>query len=128
MESILTSLPNLQIQEKIRDDDFVDQMHHFITVYLFAFFGLVVGLKEYMGTPLDCWVEPQTWQHYQAHANSYCWSHKLYQFPHRHDLSKVELHIERADTSSGSFVWCLLPIITIFYEQIYTEKRETSHG
>ncbi|KAK3758162.1 hypothetical protein RRG08_060819 [Elysia crispata] len=88
MESVLTSLPNLQIQEKIRDDDFTDQMHHFITVYLFAFFGVMVGLKEYWGNPLDCWVTSQTWQHYQGHANSFCWAHKLYRYPQKDDLSQ----------------------------------------
>ncbi|GFO41177.1 innexin [Plakobranchus ocellatus] len=88
MESILTSLPNLQIREKIRDDDLVDQLHHFVTVYMFALFGVIVGLKEYLGAPLDCWVKSPTWQHYQGHANSYCWSHKLYRYPQENNLSQ----------------------------------------
>ncbi|RUS69957.1 hypothetical protein EGW08_022284, partial [Elysia chlorotica] len=89
MESVLTSLPNLQIREQIRDDDFADQMHHYITVYLFAFFGVMIGLKEYWGTPLDCWVTAQNWQHFQGHANSYCWAHKLFHYPQKHDLSQM---------------------------------------
>ncbi|CAL1537058.1 unnamed protein product [Lymnaea stagnalis] len=89
MESILSSLPNLRIREKIRDDDTVDQLHHYVTVYMFASFALIIGLKEYAGTPLDCWVTAHNWKHFQDHVNSYCWTHKLYRYPNKDNLSQV---------------------------------------
>ncbi|XP_055861709.1 innexin unc-9-like isoform X1 [Biomphalaria glabrata] len=94
MESFLSKLPNLQIRDKIRVDDTVDQLHHFVTVYLFASFALMIGLKEYAGTPLDCWVTLANFKHFQDHVNSYCWTHRLYRYPDKHNLSKVPYELD----------------------------------
>ncbi|CAG5122626.1 unnamed protein product [Candidula unifasciata] len=93
MERLLSGLPNLKIREKIRDDDATDQLHHFVTVYIFATFALVIGLKEYAGAPLDCWVIANNWKHFQEHVNSYCWTHKLYRYPNKFDWNEVPYEI-----------------------------------
>ncbi|XP_059178575.1 innexin unc-9-like isoform X2 [Physella acuta] len=94
MESLVSSLPNLRIREKIRDDDTVDQLHHYVTVYMFASFAIIIGLKEYMGAPLDCWVTSQNWKHFQDHVNTYCWTHKLYRYPDKDNMSKVPYDLD----------------------------------
>ncbi|BFZ18561.1 hypothetical protein BsWGS_21600 [Bradybaena similaris] len=93
MERLLSGLPNLKIREKIRDDDTVDQLHHYVTVYIFVTFSIIIGLKEYAGTPLDCWVTSYNWKHFQDHVNSYCWTHKLYRYPNKFDRSEVPYEI-----------------------------------
>lgn len=91
MERLLADLPNLRIREKICDDDSIDQLHHFVTVYIFVIFSLIIGLKEYAGTPIDCWVTSHAWKHFQDHANTYCWTHRLYRYPNWADLREVQL-------------------------------------
>ncbi|XP_005100632.1 innexin unc-9 isoform X2 [Aplysia californica] len=89
METLIQGLPNIRIREQIRFDDTIDQLHHFVTVYLLVFLAIIVGIKEFAGAPLDCWYVNPNWKHYQDHANAYCWTHKLYKYPNEHNLSQV---------------------------------------
>lgn len=95
MESVVRNIIDLKLRDKIREDDTVDQLHHFITVYLFAAFAIIIGVKEYTVGQLDCWVTSVTMKHFQDHANAYCWTHKLYRYPNKHNHSEVH------DTSAG---------------------------
>ncbi|BFZ18562.1 hypothetical protein BsWGS_21601 [Bradybaena similaris] len=93
MESVVRNIINFKLRDKIREDDTVDQLHHFITVYLFAAFAIIIGVKEYSVGQLDCWVTSVTMKHFQDHANTYCWTHKLYRYPNKHNRSEVPYEI-----------------------------------
>ncbi|KAK7499059.1 hypothetical protein BaRGS_00009606 [Batillaria attramentaria] len=86
LDSAISGLTNLALRSKIRDDDGIDQLHHFVTVTIFAFFGAIAGFKEYASEPINCWNYGEyLWQHFQAHVNTYCWSHSMYQYPNKTD-------------------------------------------
>ncbi|CAG5130088.1 unnamed protein product [Candidula unifasciata] len=89
METFINTLTGLKIKSRIRDDDTIDQLHHFITVYLLAAFALLIGIKEYTVGQLDCWFSNVTLKHFQEHVNTYCWTHKLYRYPNPDNLSEV---------------------------------------
>lgn len=89
MDMIIKSVTHLKLREKIREDDTTDQLHHFVTVYMLAAFAIIVGVKEYTVGQLDCWFTNYSMKHFQDHANTYCWSHKLYRYPNRSNLSEV---------------------------------------
>nr|BCO10881.1 Limax innexin 11 isoform 2 [Ambigolimax valentianus] len=93
MDSLVKGIVDLKLREKIRDDDTVDQLHHFVTVYVLAAFALVIGVKEYTTGQLDCWVTNYTMKHFHDHANTYCWTHKLYRYPNPNNLSEVPYEI-----------------------------------
>lgn len=89
----------MALRSKIRDDDGVDQLHHFVTVTILAFFGAIAGLKEYATDPINCWnYGDYLWQHYQVHVNTYCWSHSMYRYPNRTARSIMPYHL----TSDGA--------------------------
>lgn len=89
MDSIINTITGLKIKDRIRDDDTIDQLHHFVTVYLLAAFAVLIGIKEYTVGQLDCWMTNYTVKHFQEHANTYCWTHKLYRYPNPDNLSEV---------------------------------------
>jgi hypothetical protein len=93
MDTLVKGITDLKLREKIRDDDTVDQLHHFVTVYILAAFALFVGVREYTVGQLDCWVTNYNFKHFQDHANQYCWTHKLYRYPNPNNLSEVQLSL-----------------------------------
>ncbi|KAH9498147.1 hypothetical protein Btru_008387 [Bulinus truncatus] len=78
MDSLLSRAADVVLKAPIKSDDFVDRLHYFVTVAILACFVVGTGLQEYVGKPINCW-SPKDYHYdsYQAHINSYCWSHKL---------------------------------------------------
>lgn len=64
---MLSGISNLALRQKIRDDDGVDQLHHFVTVTILAFFAAIAGVKEFAGEPINYWNHGNyLWKHYQV--------------------------------------------------------------
>ncbi|XP_076435006.1 innexin unc-9-like [Babylonia areolata] len=88
LDTALNSFTNLALRASVRDDDGIDQLHHFVTVTILAFFGAITGFVEYAGQPINCWnYGNYLWGHYQDHVNKYCWAHSLYHYPNSSDWS-----------------------------------------
>ncbi|XP_076452653.1 innexin unc-9-like [Babylonia areolata] len=82
LDTAMTTFTNLALRAKIRNDDGIDQLHHFVTVAILAFFAAITGVVEYAGEPINCWnAGDLQWKHYQEHVNTYCWTHPLYHYP-----------------------------------------------
>ena len=80
-ESILEALSKVTLSRGARDDDGVDQMHHFVTVALLAAFAALVGMNQYVGDPIHCWVPAQFTDSHQAFMENLCWISNMYYVP-----------------------------------------------
>lgn len=56
---MLEALSKITLSRGARDDDAVDQLHHLGTVALFAAFAALIGMNQYVGDPIHCWVPAQ---------------------------------------------------------------------
>ncbi|XP_025089066.1 innexin unc-9-like isoform X2 [Pomacea canaliculata] len=55
INTALGSISHLELHSTIRDDDGIDQLHHFVTVTLYVLCATVAGFKEYASEPITCW-------------------------------------------------------------------------
>ncbi|KJH46346.1 Innexin [Dictyocaulus viviparus] len=55
-------------------DDYVDCMHHYLTVYILGLFALLIASKQHFGNPIDCFISPETSnvRSWQAYILNYC--------------------------------------------------------
>ncbi|BFZ21900.1 hypothetical protein BsWGS_24939 [Bradybaena similaris] len=79
--SMLEALSKISLSRGARDDDAVDQLHHFGTVAIFATFAVLIGMNQYVGDPIHCWVPAQFPGHHQAYAENVCWISQMYYVP-----------------------------------------------
>ncbi|XP_067686921.1 innexin unc-9-like [Haliotis asinina] len=78
------------------DDDGVDQLHHIVSVALFAALGVAVGAKQYVGDPIHCWTPAQFAGSHHSYAEGYCWISHMYYVPMDDPIPfKVEDRFER---------------------------------
>ncbi|XP_076460053.1 innexin unc-9-like [Babylonia areolata] len=80
-ESILEALSQVTLSRGARDDDGVDQLHHFGTVALLAAFAALVGMNQYVGDPIHCWVPAQFADSHQDYTENLCWISNMYYVP-----------------------------------------------
>ncbi|XP_059174230.1 innexin unc-9-like [Physella acuta] len=79
--SMLEALSKITLSRGARDDDAVDQLHHLGTVALFAAFAALIGMNQYVGDPIHCWVPAQFPGHHTAFAENLCWISQMYSIP-----------------------------------------------
>lgn len=79
--SILEALSSVTLSRGARDDDAVDQLHHFGTVALFAAFAALIGMNQYVGDPIHCWLPAQFAESHQAYTENLCWVSHMYYVP-----------------------------------------------
>nr|WET20648.1 innexin-5 [Aplysia californica] len=80
-ESILEALSKITLSRGARDDDAVDQFHHFASVAIFAASAALIGMNQYVGDPIHCWVPAQFPDHHQDYAENLCWISQMYYVP-----------------------------------------------
>lgn len=75
IDTALSGISHLALRSSVRDDDGIDQLHHFVTVTMLAFFAAIAGFKVYASEPINCWnYGNYLYQHYQV-RNDYCKTH-----------------------------------------------------
>nr|BAE78813.1 innexin4 [Dugesia japonica] len=77
------------------DDDFIDRLNYQITgILLFLFIG-IIGIRQYVGKPIQCWSPQEFTRGWEEYAENYCWvsntyyasvSNRLPDKPNRKDL------------------------------------------
>ena len=83
-EEILVALSQVTLSKGARDDDGVDQLHHFSTVAILATFAALVGMQQYVGDPIHCWAPPEFGDDQDAmkkYAENLCWISQMYYVP-----------------------------------------------
>ncbi|KAL3311444.1 hypothetical protein Ciccas_009973 [Cichlidogyrus casuarinus] len=89
------------------DDDFADRLNYqFTGVLMFLFIGLI-GIRQYVGKPIQCWVPQSFSRGWEEYAENYCWVANTY-FA---SLNKSQLppEEERAEHLIGYYQWA--PVI-----------------
>ncbi|KAL8615161.1 hypothetical protein ACOMHN_064293 [Nucella lapillus] len=67
LEMALGGFSNLTLRAKVRSDDAIDQLHHFVTAAILVFFAILTGIVEFTSDTINCWNPGKyLWKHYQA--------------------------------------------------------------
>ncbi|CAI2732760.1 unnamed protein product [Schistosoma spindalis] len=71
------------------DDDFADRLNYqYTSVLLFLFIGLI-GVRQYVGKPIQCWIPQEFTRGWEEYAENYCWVANTYFAPVENRLPPV---------------------------------------
>nr|CAH8866524.1 unnamed protein product [Trichobilharzia regenti] len=71
------------------DDDFADRLNYqYTSVLLFLFIGLI-GVRQYVGKPIQCWIPQEFTRGWEEYAENYCWVANTYFAPIENRLPPV---------------------------------------
>ncbi|KAH9498320.1 Innexin unc-7 [Bulinus truncatus] len=114
--SMLEALSKITLSRGTRDDDSIDQLHHFGTVAMFAAFGALIGMNQYVGDPIHCWVPAQFPGHHTAYAENLCWISQMYYIPIDDEIPM--LRSDRMDKDISFYRW----VVAVFLIQCFLFK------
>lgn len=112
-ESILSALSSITLSKGARDDDAVDQMHHFGTVAVLAASAALIGMNQYVGDPIHCWVPAQFPDHHQEYAENLCWISQMYYIPIDEEIPFYTHKEERMERDISFYRW----VVAVFFIQ-----------
>ncbi|GFO20843.1 innexin [Plakobranchus ocellatus] len=115
-ESILEALSKITLSKGARDDDAVDQLHHFGTVAVFAAFAMLIGMNQYVGDPIHCWVPAQFPDHHQDYAENLCWISQMYYVPMDEPIPWYQGDRMKEDISFYRWVVAVLAIQCLMFK------------
>uniref|UniRef100_A0AC34RM35 Innexin n=1 Tax=Panagrolaimus sp. JU765 TaxID=591449 RepID=A0AC34RM35_9BILA len=88
-------------------DDPVDRLNYFVTATLLAFFATMVSAKQYVGSPIQCWMPTEFKGGWEQYVEDYCFIQNTYYVPLDREIP-VD-HEERREKEFGYYQW--VPII-----------------
>ena len=62
----------------ISAEDFSDRLNYQWSGALLIFFVAVIGLRQYVFTPIQCWVPAEWTKPWEEYAENYCWVQDTY--------------------------------------------------
>jgi hypothetical protein len=90
MERLVKILFQVQEFQVFADDDFVDRMNRRYTPCILVIFTGLVTMKQYVGSPIDCWCPAQFTHAHVDYTNTVCWVSDTYYVPMEEDMPKAE--------------------------------------
>jgi innexin len=54
------------------DDDFIDRLHYMITPSIIFTFAFIVGAKQLVGQPIQCWPPAEFKRPWSKYAEGFC--------------------------------------------------------
>ena len=72
------------------DNDFIDRLNRRYTPSILVLFTVLVTMKQYVGSPIDCWCPAQFTSAHIDYTNTVCWVSDTYHVPFDQDMPKAE--------------------------------------
>ncbi|KRY47427.1 Innexin unc-9, partial [Trichinella britovi] len=88
-------------------DDFTDRLNYYYTTLFLLFMSILVSAKQYVGSPIHCWVPAQFRGGWEEYAESYCFIQNTYFLPFGKDVPSDI--IERDYRKIGYYQW--VPVV-----------------
>uniref|UniRef100_A0A0N4Z539 Innexin n=1 Tax=Parastrongyloides trichosuri TaxID=131310 RepID=A0A0N4Z539_PARTI len=88
-------------------DDAVDRLNYFFTATILAFFGLMVSAKQYVGTPIQCWMPMEFKGGWEEYAEDYCFIQNTFFIPFNKTIPND--FDDRKEAEIGYYQW--VPIV-----------------
>ena len=88
MDGIVGVFTNLPSETTKKDDDFVDRLSSRYSVVILVVFAILIGLSQYVGDPIQCWMPQHFTDSHSAYTNAYCWVRNTYFLPYEEHIPK----------------------------------------
>lgn len=88
-------------------DDRIDRLNYFITSSLLTFFAILVSAKQYVGSPIQCWMPMEFKGGWEQYAEDYCFIQNTY-WVHFDDPVPEQVD-DRRNAEIGYYQW--VPIV-----------------
>ncbi|CAH8629838.1 unnamed protein product [Heterobilharzia americana] len=110
----LTKLGRIGSSRLRFDDDFADRLNYQYTgVLMFLFIGLI-GIRQYVGKPIQCWIPQEFTRGWEEYAENYCWVSNTYFAPLQHSLPPAP---DREMLLIGYYQWA--PIVMAIQAMLF---------
>ena len=86
----------------IAAEDFADKFNYQLTPMLLMMFVTVVGIRQYIFTPIQCWIPKEFDKAWEEYVENYCWIQDTYFHEVSSQFPKVH---ERDDRRIGYYQW-----------------------
>jgi len=75
---LVTEIPDQKVR---KDEDFSDRLSSSYTVIMLLVFAGVVGMNQYVGDPIACWMPQHFTGSHSKYTDAYCWVRNTYYLP-----------------------------------------------
>jgi hypothetical protein len=97
------------------DDDAVDRLNYAYTSALFVFLILVIGAKQYVGEPLQCWMSAEFKNNWEKYIEHYCFVENTYYVSFENDRLPIESDREKYELKYYQWVPLFLIVQLILF-------------
>uniref|UniRef100_A0AC34QWT4 Innexin n=1 Tax=Panagrolaimus sp. JU765 TaxID=591449 RepID=A0AC34QWT4_9BILA len=91
------------------DDDSIDRFNYALTTKFLSLLIVIIGMKQYIGEPLQCWMAPEFKGNWEKYIESYCFVENTYYWPVNEP--NIPLPSEKKERELIYYQW--VPIVLI---------------
>jgi hypothetical protein len=101
------------------DDDVIDKLNYFWTTLILIFCAVTIGMKQYVGSPLQCWVPLEFKRYWEEYAEHYCFVENTYWVPINETIP--DTGEQRVQQELGYYQW--VPIVLALQALMFALPR-----
>ncbi|KAL5006069.1 hypothetical protein ScPMuIL_017227 [Solemya velum] len=110
----ISSVVNFGRLKGSSDDDWIDRINHLWTVVLLGLFAVIVTSGQFVGDPIQCWID-KDYDSHAAYIKSICWISNTYYIPMDKELpTAID---ERKNKEITYYQW--VPVILLFMALLF---------